>query len=72
MHVWTSFNKLETTAVQQKILVSVFDKYASFQQENPGVALVKNPPGYTSSVGLWNPDLESGSAIRKNAGSGSV
>ncbi len=41
LHVWTLFNKLETIAVQQEILVSSVDKYASVQQENPGVALAQ-------------------------------
>jgi hypothetical protein len=51
MHVWTLFNKLETIAVQQEILVSSIDKYASVQQENPGVALAQESLEYTSSVG---------------------
>ncbi len=41
LHVWTLFNKLETIAVQQEILVGLVDKYASFQQENPGAALAQ-------------------------------
>jgi hypothetical protein len=41
LHVWTLFNKLETIAVQQEILVSLVDMYASFQQENPGATLVQ-------------------------------
>ncbi len=36
LHVWTLFNKLETIAVQQEILVSLVDKFASVSTRKSG------------------------------------